>query len=108
MQGQMSIFDFLHEPQPGDWLDDGDWTLGDPIGFDELQPGMLVWHNKSTESMEWWKCEKVDHAYRDSHGDVTRWIMNVGKGGPEYHSRLYYACYKEPPMHGEVWYRKVI
>lgn len=31
MDGQMTIFDFLNTPKPGDWLDDGSWTMGPPL-----------------------------------------------------------------------------
>lgn len=108
MEGQMTIFDFLNTPKPGDWLDDGSWTMGPPVGFDQLTEGMLVWANKSTESMEWWKCLQVDHAYRDSHGEVSRWIMSDGTRQQEYHSRLYFDQYARPPLHGGAHYRAVL
>lgn len=108
MTGQMSIFDFLNEPKPGDWLDEGEWSLGEPIDFNDLQEGMLVWANKSTERHEWWRCLRVDHAYRDSHGEVSRWIMESGKRDPEYHSAVYMSTLAHKPMHGEVWYRRVL
>lgn len=104
----MTIFDFINTPKPGDWLDDGSWTMGPPIGFDQLTEGMLVWANKSTESMEWWKCLQVDRAYRDSHGEVSRWIMSDGTRQQEYHSRLYFDQYARPPLHGGVHYREVL
>ena len=47
--GQMSIEHFLPRvPQPGDWYDEGSFCLGEPISFDDIQPGMLIWANKST------------------------------------------------------------
>ena len=101
MIGQISLFDYLHEPQPGDWLDEGEWNMGEPISFDDLESGMLVWANKSTESHEWWKCLRVDKCFRDSHDEVSRWLLEPG---PEYHSA--YLAHKPP--HGDVWYRRVL
>lgn len=105
MDGQISIFDYMHIPQPGDWLDEGSFTMGEPVSFNDLEPGMLVWANKSTESREWWKCLRVEKAFRDSHGDVSRFEMTPG---PEYHSVLYMSAIATKPPHGENWYRRVI
>jgi len=106
VEGQMSIFDFLHDPQPGDWLHKGGWTMGAPLRFDELKEGMKVWSNQSTESMEWWKCLLVEKIIRDEAGKAVRAVMSKNKKDHyEYHSAYYQGFSK--PMHGEYWYRRM-
>lgn len=90
----------------------GRWNNGRPFSISykadfvyTLDGDIIVEDVKGFRTEAYQLKKKLMKAFRDSHGDVSRFEMTPG---PEYHSVLYMSAIATKPPHGENWYRRVI